>query len=120
MPEALVGTNFTHRYHLRSHGNRASSERRDSSQYFQPNRLRVDDQPNTLDRYFDELRGQVIQAITSLGYPTLVAVQCEVAADRIVLSGALPSYHLKQMAQVAALRVAGPGKVDNRVVVTSL
>ena len=68
---------------------------------------------------FDELRRRVEQALASLGYPSLTAVNCEVDSDRVVLSGALPSYHLKQLAQVAALRVAGANRVDNLVVVTS-
>ncbi|MBA4105290.1 MAG: hypothetical protein C0485_05995 [Pirellula sp.] len=116
MPDALLTTNSHRRLNVSSHAN---SERGDLQQV-QSGRRRTDGQPSGLDRCLDELRGRVVQALASLGYPSLVAVDCEVAADRIVLSGALPSYHLKQMAQVAALRVAGPGKVDNRVVVTSL
>jgi hypothetical protein len=72
-----------------------------------------------LDHDLHELCYHVAQAIAGLRYPSLAAVRCEAAADRIVLSGNLPSYHLKQMAQVAALRIAGRGRVDNRVVVTS-
>lgn len=83
-------------------------------------RRRVDHLPSAMDRYAGRVRDQVIQALASLGYPSLEAVDCEVAAGCIVLSGSLPSYHLKQMAQVAALRVAGGGHVDNRVVVTTL
>jgi hypothetical protein len=63
---------------------------------------------------------RILQALAALGYPSLKSVNCEVTAERIVLSGAVPSYHLKQVAQEAALRVAGPRRVDNRVVVTSL
>lgn len=73
----------------------------------------------TLDRRFDELQERVASALSALGYPSLAAVHCDVAAGRVVLSGMLPSYHLKQMAQVAALGVAGRGRVDNRVIVTS-
>lgn len=73
----------------------------------------------TLDRTVDELPERVALALSALGYPSLAAVRCDVAAGRVVLSGTLPSYHLKQMAQVAALGVAGRGRVDNRVIVTS-
>src|SRR5690348_6531724 len=83
-------------------------------------RRRLTGSPTAFDRRVDELRERVVQALASLGYPSLTAVDCEVSFNRVVLSGCLPSYHLKQMAQVAALRVAGPGRVDNRVVVTTL
>jgi hypothetical protein len=75
--------------------------------------------PRTLDRRVEGLRDRVVRALVSLGYPTLTTVKCDVAYGRVILSGELPSYHLKQMAQVAALRVAGPGRVDNQVVVTA-
>jgi hypothetical protein len=73
-----------------------------------------------IERRVDELRERVVRALSSLGYPSLASVDCEVASNRVILSGYLPSYHLKQMAQVVALRVTGPGRVDNRVVVTTL
>ena len=76
--------------------------------------------PFTIDCRVDELRERVVRALASLGYPSLATVDCEVASNRVILSGRLPSYHLKQLAQVAALRVTGPGLVDNRVVVTTL
>lgn len=65
-------------------------------------------------------RDRVREALLALGYPSLAAIDCHVASGRVVLSGAVRSYHLKQMAQVVALKVAGSGRVDNRVVVTSL
>jgi hypothetical protein len=83
-------------------------------------RHQVEFHPRTASRYVESLRDRVVHALASLGYPPLDAVDCEVAAGRVVLSGCLPSYHLKQMAQVAALRVAGAGHVDNQVVVTTL
>ena len=115
MPDALLAANS-----VRRDNRPLSGEPRESMPSPLSGRRRVDHQLPTLNRCVDELRDRVVQALASLGYPSLVAVECEVAANRIVLSGALPSYHLKQMAQVAALRVAGPSKVDNRVVVTSL
>jgi hypothetical protein len=116
MPDALIATSP---YCRSSSAIAASSDHRELSQLPQRTRRRVDRRPSAIDRRFVDLRERVVEAIASLGYPPLVAVDCKVAADRIVLSGSLPSYHLKQMAQVAALRVAGPGRVDNRIVVTS-
>lgn len=83
-------------------------------------RRRLLGSPSAFDRRVDQLQERVVEALASLGYPSLAAVDCEVTSNRVVLSGRLPSYHLKQMAQVAALRVAGAGQVDNRVVVTTL
>ena len=116
MPDALIATNPNRRPYSAFP---VRSDHRELSQPPQGARRRVDRRLSALDRRFVGLRERVVEAIASLGYPSLVAVDCKVAADRIVLSGSLPSYHLKQMAQVAALRVAGPGRVDNRVVVTS-
>ena len=81
---------------------------------------RFDYHSNVGDRYVEGLRDRVVDALASLGYPSLDAVDCEVAAGRVILTGMLPSYHLKQMAQVAALRVAGARRVDNQIVVTML
>lgn len=67
-----------------------------------------------------QLVSEAVQsAVNALGYPILGTVNCSAAADGLVLSGAVPSYYLKQMAQVAALRVAGSVRVANRLVVTS-
>lgn len=57
--------------------------------------------------------------LESLGHPVLGSVSCVPAQEGLVLSGTVPSYYLKQMAQVAALRVAGPVRVVNRLIVTS-
>ena len=116
MPDALIATNHFRRPYSAI---AVSSDHRELSQLPQEAQRRVDRRLSALDRRLVDLRERVVEAIASLRYPSLVAVDCKVAADRIVLSGSLPSYHLKQMAQVAALRVAGPGRVDNRVVVTS-
>jgi hypothetical protein len=120
MHEALTATTFARRQGAKSHplpwrelDEEARTRRRTSS----GNSIPLNSIP--LDRDLHELCNQVAQAIAALGYPSLRAVSCEAAADLIVLSGNLPSYHLKQMAQVAALRVAGRRRVDNRVVVTS-
>lgn len=60
---------------------------------------------------------RVSSSLRSLGYASLTHIECLVDADRIILNGTVSSYHLKQMAQVAALRVAGAYRVDNCIVV---
>ena len=61
----------------------------------------------------------VRETLNALGYPILGSVSCTSAQEGIVLSGSVPSYYLKQIAQVAALRVAGSVRVVNRLIVTS-
>ena len=49
------------------------------------------------------------------GYAALYFIDCELEGDRLVLSGQVPSYHLKQLAQVLAQRVDGIERIDNRL-----
>lgn len=60
---------------------------------------------------------EVWSSLNSLGYAELTQIESRVDCDRIILNGEVSSYHLKQLAQVAALRVAGAHRVDNRIVV---
>lgn len=66
-----------------------------------------------------DLRRRVVASLSSVGYAALSRIDCEVDYGRIILAGSVSSYHLKQMAQVAALRVAGVHRVENRVVVAT-
>src|SRR5262245_50489770 len=47
------------------------------------------------------------------GYPSLYGLQCDLRDDVFVLSGAVPTYHLKQLAQVLALHTPGVRQVEN-------
>jgi osmotically-inducible protein OsmY len=49
------------------------------------------------------------------GYAALAFVSCDINQNLVILSGSVPSYHLKQLAQVFAQRVEGVGRVDNRL-----
>jgi hypothetical protein len=115
MPDTVIATNSFYRSFSSIPAN---SGRREPRPQTHSSRQRVERPHPIRERRLDELRERVVASLASLGYPSLIAVDCQASSDRIVLSGTLPSYHLKQMAQVAALRVAGPGRVDNRVVVT--
>lgn len=53
------------------------------------------------------------------GRLTLRAIQVEVEGDRLVLSGCLPSYYLKQQLQEVVRRVAGVRGIENRVEVAT-
>lgn len=49
------------------------------------------------------------------GYPLLCGIHCELRDDVLVLSGAVPTYHLKQLAQALALHTLGVRQVENHV-----
>jgi hypothetical protein len=62
-----------------------------------------------------ELQRGVLDALVRSGYAALAFVGCDVQQNQVILSGCVPSYHLKQLAQVFAQRVEGVGRVDNRL-----
>lgn len=49
------------------------------------------------------------------GYAALGRVDCRSAGDAIILKGSVPTYHLKQLAQVFVQRVHGVRRVVNRL-----
>jgi hypothetical protein len=63
------------------------------------------------------LQKEVLAALVGSGYAALTSVGCEVNGERVVLFGDVPTYHLKQLAQVFAQRGDGVGKVVNRIAV---
>jgi osmotically-inducible protein OsmY len=60
----------------------------------------------------------VTASLTDSGYVDLICVECKVRDDEVVLEGSVPSYHLKQLAQTFAQRVAGVGRIVNRLAVS--
>lgn len=67
-----------------------------------------------------DLQSQVVEALINSGYAALALVGCDVDHNRVILHGCVPSYHLKQLAQVFAQRVEGIGRIDNRLDVRQL
>ncbi|HUY88720.1 MAG TPA: hypothetical protein VMV10_08305 [Pirellulales bacterium] len=65
------------------------------------------------------LRKRILAALRTAGYPELWSVRCHVSEDAVVLSGVLPSYHLKQVAQHAILVLNDPRVVKNLIEVSS-
>jgi osmotically-inducible protein OsmY len=53
------------------------------------------------------------------GYPFLRGIKCEVRDDITVLSGSVPTFHLKQVAQEIAAHTQGVRLIENRVHVTN-
>ena len=63
----------------------------------------------------DRLYLAAITALRSSGYGLLTKLQCESAAGVVTISGAVPSFFLKQLAQEAVLRLAHVREVRNMV-----
>ena len=61
------------------------------------------------------LQSRILSALRSAGYAELWSVRCQVGEGVVVLSGVLPSYHLKQVAQHAILELNDPRVVQNLI-----
>jgi hypothetical protein len=61
------------------------------------------------------LAASATAALVESGYAALGRVDCRSAGDAIILHGIVPTYHLKQLAQVFVQRVHGVGRVVNRL-----
>jgi osmotically-inducible protein OsmY len=53
------------------------------------------------------------------GYVALKNIACECREGVLTLTGCLPTYYLKQMAQEAVAHLDGVGRIDNRIEVVS-
>jgi hypothetical protein len=65
------------------------------------------------------LHDAVIAALRSSGYRLLGNLECEVREDLVTLTGVLPSFYLKQVAQTIAMGVAQVREVRNGVKVAA-
>ena len=59
------------------------------------------------------------QRLHGSNYHMLQAVHCSIEAGTLVLTGCLPSYFLKQMAQETVATLPGVGRLVNRIEVSS-
>jgi osmotically-inducible protein OsmY len=62
-----------------------------------------------------ELHNKIVASLADSGYAALAFIGCDVHHNRVILRGSVPSYHLKQLAQVYAQRVDGIGRIDNQL-----
>ena len=65
------------------------------------------------------LAADVRTALAATGYTWLRRVAVTAAGGNVVLSGTVPSYYLKQLAQVTVSGVPGVGLVRNELAVTA-
>jgi len=63
----------------------------------------------------DNLRQAAVEVLRSSGYIQLRKLRCMAAAGVVTISGLVPSYFLKQMAQELVLRLAHVRQVKNLV-----
>ncbi len=64
------------------------------------------------------LGAEVLASLNDSGYAALSYVDSRVSGDgEVVLEGSVPTYHLKQLAQAVAQRVAGVRRIENRLAV---
>ena len=66
----------------------------------------------------DSVIGPLVKsAFRRHGYTQLERVACQAQNNTVILTGELPTYHLKQVAQTIALSVPQVNQVDNRIIV---
>ena len=68
---------------------------------------------SSVEREEFHLAERVERALNATGYGSLRGVVVSVHARMVILAGQVPSYHLKQIAQTAALAVPGAHQVRN-------
>ena len=65
------------------------------------------------------LSADIERALRATGYSALRSVDIAVNAGGVSLAGRVPSYHMKQLAQATAMRMAGVLEVCNELEVAS-
>jgi len=66
-----------------------------------------------------ELASLVSIQLRCSGYAPLWCVKCEAQDDVVSLTGTVPTFHLKQIAQELAVHTVGVRRVENRLLVAS-
>jgi osmotically-inducible protein OsmY len=61
------------------------------------------------------IRETVNRVLQETGYAPLRAIQCEVSDGVVELTGSVPSFYVKQLAQTAVLRLEQIRGINNRL-----
>ena len=77
------------------------------------------DRSNDFEPREDDPANLVAARLRRSGYPFLRSVKCEVRDGIAVLSGTVPTFHLKQVAQELSSHTPGVRQIENRLHVTS-
>lgn len=72
----------------------------------------------TPPRYDRQLREAALAAISNSKYAALRQLSCTVAEGVVEITGTVPSFYLKQLAQAAIMQLDGVGTVRNLVSVS--
>jgi len=78
-----------------------------------------DQTSNRFEPREDDPASMVAGRLRRSGYPFLRAIRCEVHDGVTVLSGTVPTFHLKQLAQALASHTPGVRQIENRLHVTN-
>jgi osmotically-inducible protein OsmY len=72
--------------------------------------------PPAAENHEDNALGRRVErALCATGYGAMRGVRVAALGRLVTLAGRVPSYHLKQVAQAAALAVTGVGRVRNEL-----
>jgi hypothetical protein len=74
--------------------------------------------PNPFSSLFREVAEMAQAALRGSAYFELRELSCDFSGGRLTLTGRVPSYHLKQVAQAAVARVPGVVEIDNHLEVS--
>jgi osmotically-inducible protein OsmY len=95
-----------------------SSKSQEVQSMFRERAVQAGDRSSSFERFAGDLADSVADRLRSSGYPSLWSVKCEVRDGVVVLSGIVPTFHLKQVALKLATHTQGVGEVRNDVQVT--
>lgn len=74
-----------------------------------------DEEHRALDGTQDNPAHLVAARLRRSGYPFLRSIKCEFRGGVTVLSGTVPTFYLKQLAQALAAHTPGVGQIENGV-----
>jgi osmotically-inducible protein OsmY len=80
---------------------------------------RAADFPDGIEPRDRRLAALVTARLRRSGYPFLWSVKCDAHEGIVILTGAVPTFHLKQIAQELAIHTLGVRQIRNRLHVTS-
>jgi osmotically-inducible protein OsmY len=71
--------------------------------------------PSSVRGTDDHLQDAIVQGLRGSGYRALSDVQCEVLGGVVALSGTVPSFFVKQIAQTIILRMGSVKRLKNHL-----
>lgn len=61
------------------------------------------------------IESSVKSELHSSGYRSLREIDCHVHEDMVILSGIVPSFYMKQIAQTVVMKIDGVNGIENRL-----